>query len=130
VCEAFAKDTKLEAIDMEYCVAVKFQKNGMWSKPYAYKSKIPYKLGDVVVVPTDGFYGVGEVLDCVENYAFRAKVDYKWVCGLLHDLSYGADDKFEERFKIFVKNEKGEALTFKANTFTVDGSRELEVIVS
>lgn len=48
-----------------------------WSKAYTYRSILPYKNGDVVVVPTGSFYSVGKVTECLENYDFNPSLTYK-----------------------------------------------------
>jgi hypothetical protein len=50
-----------------------------WSKGYVYKSKVKYKIGDIVVVPTGTFYSVGRVTGCKEGYEFKPEISYKSV---------------------------------------------------
>jgi hypothetical protein len=48
-----------------------------WSKGYVYESEVPYKVGDIVVVPTGTFYSVGRVTGCKKDYIFKVDIQYK-----------------------------------------------------
>lgn len=73
-----------------FAVLVCFKERQYWSRPYTYKSKVPYKVGDPVVVPTGDFYSVGRVTDCRGEYEFDSKINYKFVVGAVTALTSGA----------------------------------------
>jgi len=98
-----------------YALVVKFMQRGGWSRGYTYTSETPYKVGDVVVVPAGGFYGVGEVTHCIGDYPFNPKMNYSFVCGLLESLSHNPADKFVNRLdgpreKLVVETVEGKTL--------------------
>ena len=69
----------VEESSEDYAVYVSFKDREYWSKPYTYKSRVPYKRGDAVVVPTGTFYGVGKVQGCEKGATFKEDIDYKYV---------------------------------------------------
>lgn len=63
---------------MTFGVVVCFRgPGGVWSKEYTYKSEVPFKEGDAVVVPAGTFWNVAKVKRCVENYKFNEAIAYK-----------------------------------------------------
>ena len=64
-------------METEFGIKVCFSQQGGWSKQYTYKSAVPYKRGDIVLVPTNHFYNVAKVTQCVDNYDFDASITYK-----------------------------------------------------
>jgi len=60
-------------------VVVKFKEGAYWSRPYTYKSIVPYAVGDIVVVPTNDFYSVAKVITCSKDTPFDPKINYKEV---------------------------------------------------
>jgi len=65
--------------DIPYAIGVQFNEHGTWSKPYTYKSKLAYKKGDIVLVPTNNFYTVGKVVACTKVYEFKKNINYKFI---------------------------------------------------
>jgi hypothetical protein len=66
---------------MSFAIGVVFNERGFWSKSYTYESDSKLEINDIVVVPTQMFYGVGKVVSCMpaQNYKFNPKVNYKKV---------------------------------------------------
>ncbi len=64
---------------MIYAVQVVFFERGYPTKPYTYKSTEKYEIGDVLVVPTGNFYGVGKVTGCSTDYEFKENIKYRYV---------------------------------------------------
>lgn len=62
-----------------YAVNVIFYNQGYWSKPHTYKSDILYQKGDLVVVPTNAFYGVGKVSAVSSDYEFNKDISYRYI---------------------------------------------------
>jgi len=77
----FKKDMtpKEHVVAQEYAIAVKFKFNSAWSRSYTYKSKVPYKQHDIVLVPMKDFYNVGKVYSCknAEDEEWLPDVEYK-----------------------------------------------------
>jgi hypothetical protein len=62
-----------------YAVKIKFNDKGFWSKAYTYTSFVRYAPDSIVVVPTNSFYSIGKVSECLENYNFKEDIKYKKV---------------------------------------------------
>lgn len=59
-----------------WTVKVQFKERGYWSKSYTYLSTVPLAVEDIVVVPTNDFYGIGRVVaitDGQEESEFNLK---------------------------------------------------------
>jgi hypothetical protein len=63
----------------DYAVHVVFNERGFWSRKYTYKSRTPYAIGDVVIVPTNTFYAIGKVVGSEKGYPFNKNIVYKYV---------------------------------------------------
>jgi hypothetical protein len=60
-----------------YGVTVVFHQQGYWSRRYTYKSSVPFKKDDLVVVKNKDFFSLGKVVECSDSYAFKADIEYK-----------------------------------------------------
>lgn len=71
-----------------YAIGVSFCERGVFSKPYTYKSDVPYDRDSVVLVPAGKFYSVGKVTSCVEaaKHKFLDNVTYKFVVACVNPL--------------------------------------------
>ena len=74
----FIKGNNMNDLD-SYAIHVTFFERGYWSKSYTYKSKNPYLIGDIVIVPANDFYAVGKVTGAEKGYNFKENINYKFV---------------------------------------------------
>jgi hypothetical protein len=70
-----------------FCIRVRFKNlQGSWSKTYTYKSEERVEVGNIVVVPTGTFLGVGKVIGCDDD--FEDHKDFKFIVQLVDTTHY------------------------------------------
>jgi hypothetical protein len=69
-----------------YAVMLSFYRDGVWSKPYTYKSSYPVNIDDKVVAPTGRWFSVGKVVACHKDYEFNDKIIYKHIHSVLESI--------------------------------------------